>query len=247
MRLSKKGSGNADIRGPGLRIVVQGKPNSFASPGRPSTAFSPKASRLSRAMLMEPEKWWLQTELADATELSAGYVSKVMGRLVDDGLVARGDGGRVQPKDPPLLLEAWSQVYDFSRHEISRYHAVGHTGAAVLGRLAASLGKIDDLAWAATGLAAAWQLDRFADFRMVTIYVSKPLLDPEHLSLRSVERGENVWVVVPRDEGVLHGSQEIEGVRCVHPVQVYLDLLGHPERAKEAAIHLRASHLGWRS
>jgi hypothetical protein len=240
-------SGNADIRGLGLCIVVQGKPNTYAAPGRPSTAFSPKASRLSRAMLMEPEKWWRQTELVDATGLSAGYVSKVVGRLEDDGLVERGDNGHIRPKDPSLLLDAWSQIYDFSRHEISRYHALGNTGAAVLSRLAASLDERGDLNWAATGLAASWQIDRFADFRLVTIYVSKPLLDPEHLSLRSVERGENVWVVVPRDEGVLHGSQEFKGVRCAHPVQVYLDLLGHPERANEAASHLRSSHLGWRS
>lgn len=240
-------SGNADIRGPGLCIVVQGKPNAFAAPGRPSTAFSPKASRLSRVMLMEPEKWWLQTELVDATELSAGYVSKVVGRLEEDGLVERRDRGPIRPKDPTLLLDAWLQVYDFSQHEISRYHALGNTGAAVLSRLAASLNERGDLSWAATGLAASWQIDRFADFRLVTIYVSKPLLDPEHLSLRPVERGENVWVVVPRDEGVLHGSQELKGVRCAHPIQVYLDLAGHPERANEAASHLRSSHLGWRS
>ena len=80
-------SGNADIRGPGLRILVQGNPNRFASPGRPSTVFSPKASRLSRAMLVEPLRRWLQAELVDTTQLSAGYVSKVMGRLVEDGLV----------------------------------------------------------------------------------------------------------------------------------------------------------------
>ena len=240
-------SGNADILAPGLRILVQGRPNRFATPGRPSTAFSPKASRLSRAMLMEPERWWLQAELVEATGLSAGYVSKVVGRLEVDGLVVRGNNGRVQPKDLSLLLDAWSQVYDFSRHEIHRYHSVGRTGVDVLHRLAALLDKVGDLTWAATGLAAAWQIDRYADFRMVTFYVSKLLLDAEHLSLRSVERGENVWVVVPRDEGVLHGSKEVEGIQCVHPVQVYLDLLGHPERANEAAARLRSSHLGWTS
>ena len=239
-------SGNADIRGPGLRILVQGNPNRFASPGRPSTVFSPKASRLSRAMLVEPLRRWLQAELVDTTQLSAGYVSKVMGRLVEDGRVERGEDGRVEPTEPSLLLDAWSQVYDFSRHAISRYHAVGRTGAAVLKRLAGEMDEGGEVTWAATGLAAAWQLDRFADFRLVTIFVSAPLLDPAPLGLRPVEQGENVWVVVPRDEGVLYGSEEIGGVRCVHPVQVYLDLSGHPERAREAASHLRSHRLGWK-
>ncbi len=234
-------SGNADIRGVGLRIMVQGRPNRFATPGRPSTAFSPKASRVSRAMLVEPKRRWLQTEMVDATELSAGYVSKVVGRLLEDGLVVRGDDGRVEPKDLSLLVDAWSQVYDFSRHEISRYHAVGRSGMAVLERLASALDREADCSWAATGLAAARQLDRFADFRLVTVFVSKPLLDPDSMGLRPVERGENVWVVVPRDEGVFYGGQTPGGVRCVHPVQVYLDLSGHPERASEAAANLRTN------
>ncbi len=45
--------------------------------------------------------------------------------------------------------------------------------------------------------------------------------------------------------GVFHGVQEVVGVRCVHPVQVYVDLKGHPERADEAAEHLLREHLKW--
>ena len=239
-------SGNADIQWPGTRIFVQGKPNRFATPGRPATAFSPKASRISRTMLVEPERLWLQAELVDATRLSAGYVSKVTGRLQEDELVERVNDGRIRPRDPTLLLDAWSQAYDFKRHSISRCHAVGRTGADVLKRIASVLDGSDHGTWAATGLAAAWQLDHYADFRLVTIFLSRPLLEPGSLGLRPVERGENVWVVVPKDEGVFHGSVRMEGIRCVHPVQVYLDLSGHPERAKEAAAHLRSRHLGWR-
>jgi hypothetical protein len=31
----------------------------------------------------------------------------------------------------------------------------------------------------------------------------------------------------------------------VHPVQVVLDLAGHPERAREAAERVRLQHLEW--
>ena len=34
---------------------------------------------------------------------------------------------------------------------------------------------------------------------------------------------------------------------CVHPVQVYLDLKDHPERASEAADKLRTQHFGHRA
>jgi len=59
------------------------------------------------------------------------------------------------------------------------------------------------------------------------------------VGLREEPQGENVWLVVPNDVGVFQGAADHQGVRCVHPVQVYLDLKGHPERAVEAAEQLR--------
>ena len=95
--------------------------------------------------------------------------------------------------------------------------------------------------YAATGLAAAWLLNRFAGFRIVTIYLASPPDDPllKQLGCREVEAGANTWLVVPNDEGVLQGASDRHGIRCVHPIQAYLDLEGHPERAKEAAEQLR--------
>jgi hypothetical protein len=59
-------------------------------------------------------------------------------------------------------------------------------------------------------------------------------------------KGANVWLVVPNDVGVFDGVETKEGTACVHPVQAYVDLLRHPERAKEAAAELRTRMLRWR-
>ena len=56
---------------------------------------------------------------------------------------------------------------------------------------------------------------------------------------------DELRLVAPRDEGVFYGAETVDGVRCAHPVQVYLDLLGQPERSKEAAEALRRDHLPW--
>ena len=88
---------------------------------------------------------------------------------------------------------------------------------------------------------------QFADFRLTTLYLSHTLEDPEQLDLRPVEKGANVWVVVPRDEGVFFAGESIDGIRCVHPVQVYIDLLSQPERAKDAAAHVRSTLLNWQA
>ncbi|MDE0142863.1 MAG: hypothetical protein OXI80_15175 [Caldilineaceae bacterium] len=52
-------------------------------------------------------------------------------------------------------------------------------------------------------------------------------------------RGANVWLVVPNDAGVFDGAEFVEGIRCVHPVQAYVDLKGYPERTAEAGEALR--------
>jgi Transcriptional regulator, AbiEi antitoxin, Type IV TA system len=103
--------------------------------------------------------------------------------------------------------------------------------------------------YAATGLAAAWLWNHFAALRIVTLYLAQEP-SPEllaRLSFREEARGANVWLVVPDDPGVFQGSAAREGIRCVHPVQAYLDLHAHPERAEEAAATLRARELSWRT
>jgi hypothetical protein len=101
--------------------------------------------------------------------------------------------------------------------------------------------------YAATGLTGAWQYTHFAMFRVVTYFLADPpgknLFDLLHF--REDDRGANTWLVVPNDQGVFHGSSACDDIVCVHPVQIYLDLKGHPERAKEAASIIRQEILKW--
>jgi hypothetical protein len=89
-------------------------------------------------------------------------------------------------------------------------------------------------------LAKAVGLDEGFTSRIV-LYVGQLLTEQarQEMGFREESRGENVWLVLPNDEGVFHGATERDGVRCVHPIQVYLDLRNHPERSTEAAEHLR--------
>ena len=67
----------------------------------------------------------------------------------------------------------------------------------------------------------------------------------DSLGFKEDPRGANLWLVFPNDEGVFQGAKETDGIRAAHPVQVYLDLTAHPERAKEAAGQLRKEMLTW--
>jgi hypothetical protein len=240
-------SGNARIVAPGLRIMVEGKPNLYKRPGRPSTVFAPKSSRIARWLLIHPTESLTQREIARATDTDEGYTSRIVGKLEEYGLILRDDSGAIRPKDPNLLLDAWREEYDFKKHHILRGHVAARSGDALLRKLAEALNR-ESIPHAATGLAAAWIIDRFAGFRTATLYLpeepSSELLTA--LSFREDDRGANVWLVTPNDEGVFHGAGINDGVRCVHPVQVYLDLHAHPERAAEAAKKLRSLLLNWK-
>lgn len=241
-------SGNARIIAPGIHILIEGKPNRYIQRGRPSTAFGPKSSRIVRWLLMHPTELITQREIAGATKTDEGYTSKVVRKLETDGLIVRDETRAIRARDPDLLLDTWREAYDFSKHHVIKGHIAARSGDTLLQQLTDNLNQVS-VPYATTGLAAAWLLDRFALFRLVTVYLeAEPLSDLQSsLSFREEDRGANVWLVVPNDVGVFHGATTIKGVRCVHPVQAYLDLYAHPERAEEAADKLRTNHLNWKS
>lgn len=239
-------SGNAHIIAPGVRIRIEGQANRFKKPGRSSSAFAPKSSRIARWLLLHPGEPMTQREIARATDMDEGFTSRIVARLENDGLIVREPDGAIRPRDPDLLLDAWREDYDFSKHQIVEGHIAARSGETLLRRISEELRSLES-DHAATGMAAAWQLTRFAGFRIVVTYVadlpSTEVLD--RLGFREDASGANTWLVVPADAGVFHGASDHDGVRCVHPVQAYLDLKEHPERADEAAAFLRAELLTW--
>jgi len=239
-------SGNARIVAPGVRVIIGGEPSRFKSKGRPSSAFAPKAARITRWLLMHPQRAISQREIARAVKMDEGYTSRIVTRLEKDDLIVRDEQEAIRPRDPDLLLDAWRENYSFSKHKILRGHVPARSGDGLLRQLAEGL-REQAGNYAATGLSAAWLLTRFSGFRLVTIYVRE---DPSpdllaRLHFREEARGANTWLVTPKDEGVFHGVADRDGVDCVHPVQAYLDLEDHPERAREAADHLRTKLLNW--
>ncbi len=169
-----------------------------------------------------------------------------MRRLEQEQYLDANDEGAVRPRDPNLLLDAWRGSYDFNRHRILKGHVPARSGDELLQRIANSLSR-EQVEYAATGLSAAWLMTNFANFRLVTLFVAET---PSRSLLKELEfsdepKGANLWLVVPDDEGVFHGSEQYAGIECVSPVQTYLDLKAQPERAKDAAVELRSQLLTW--
>jgi hypothetical protein len=240
-------SGNAHIVAPGMRIIVDGRPNRFRGPGRPASIFAPKSARVVRWLLENEGRALTQREIARATDMTDGFVSRIVSRLEHESYVMREPGGALRVKDPALLLDAWQDEYRFDKHVLLQGHVAARSGDALARFVGDTLAE-GSVAHAATGLAAAWQMTHFAAFRIATFFLaespSKELR--EKLGFREDARGANLWLVLPNDAGVFHGAETRDGLRCVHPVQAYVDLKAHPERATEAAERLRSELLNRR-
>lgn len=240
-------SGNARIVAPGIRIIVDGRPNRFRGPGRPASIFAPKSARVVRWLLENEGRALTQREIARATDMTDGFVSRIASRLEGESYVVREASGALRVKDAALLLDAWRDEYRFDKHVLLQGHVAARSGDA-LARFVGDTLAAGSVEYAATGLAAAWQMTHFAAFRIATFFLaeSPPKELREKLNFREDARGANLWLVLPNDVGVFHGAETQGGLRCVHPVQAYVDLKAHPERATEAAERLRSELLSWR-
>jgi hypothetical protein len=251
-------SGNAHINAPGLLVHVEGRPNLFKATGRASDVFAPMSSRITRSLLANYISPWSVRGLAGWTNMDPGFTSRILGRLEEQGLVARHTRGDTvgSLRNPGLLLDAWRDEYKFFRHDVLQGHVPARSGNELLRDLDRSLTKAR-IEHAATGLGAAWAFTHFAAFRLVTFYVrERPETFLRDIGFRADQRGANVWLVLPNDQGVFQetrtprqwdsaASDELNDLTCVHPVQVYVDLNAQPERAAEAAAELRSRILGW--
>lgn len=243
-------SGNANVTAPSrrLKIHIEGKPNLFKSAGRPKNLFAPKSSRIAREFLINPDMALTQRELARKTGLNETLTGRVVRELERENILTRDDqSGAVRVCAPELLLDAWASHYQFDKHLLIGGFSAQRTGEAVMRSLAEGLEK-KGIEYAATGLAGAWLLTHFAAFRLTTFYLkeipSSDLLKELKITGQS-KSGGNVWLIVPNDDGVFAGASSHGQIRCVHPVQVYLDLKAHPERASEAAEAVRREYLRW--
>lgn len=239
-------AGNANIRGPGIVIHVAGRTAPLPKEPAGDNPFAQRSSRVVRRLLTDPERWFSQREMATSAGLNEGYVSKIVRRLEQDQHLERDALRRFRAKSPITLLDDWREHYDFSKHT----RIAGHIGARSADELLEMVGHClerQGVKYAFTGLAGAWLLTQFASFRIATVLVETSLSDAilSAMEFRADPRGANLWIVAPSDADPLSSAITISDLKCADPIQIYLDLKSHPERAQEAAGELRQRFLNW--
>lgn len=236
-------SGNADLKGPGLTIRFQGNANQHPRRGRPASVFAPRSVRVARLLIQNPEQVFSQKEMADRTGLDAGFVSRIVRGLEESGLVKR-EGRKIQAGGRSDLLMAWRDAADFSANRIITGrldHLANENEFVAIYRKVMEALRDYEADYLATGLGAVHLLTGFSEFNHGVFYLRE---EPgaalrDSLPFQETAGEGNIWLVVPKDDGVFEGAVDGDGFRCAHPAQVFVDLKDMPGPVEKAGQMLR--------
>jgi len=233
-------NGRVWLRADGLLVDRAARERSQVRPLQaPPDIFSPKSSRLPRALLAQPGRQWTQKQLVERTGLSGGLVSRLVRHLVDEGFVEE-TARRFLLKRADALLDAWARQDDWAKRTTVRQYSLLETDLnEVVHKLQSAFPSGFRLLF--TQWYAANSRHPYTIPPVVSAYVSE-FADAQverALNGRRVADGGKLWLIVPKDEGVFRETQSAAGLTLACDAQIYLDLLQVGLRGPEQAKALR--------
>ena len=226
-------AGNGHLSFDGIYIHVEGQQNPLAHSRSLRSLYQPKSERVLRVLLTQGPRQWRLQALAAESGVSLGQVHKVKEGLAAQEWVTEGEQG-IWLSRPAALLQALAKEYRPKRHQRTDFFTLDSLDNFEQ-RLCEAC-RVRRISCALTAFSAAQRYAPHAASSQVTAFV-RDGLDTlrENLEIISVDRGANVTLLTPVDEGVFYDIQERRGLLLATPVQVYLDLQGSGARGQEAA------------
>jgi hypothetical protein len=238
-------SGNCYVSFDNVLIEKEGKPNLRPSTRPLKSLFAPRASRVVRVLLVDPQRVWRLEELAKTAEVSLGHAHNVIKRLEELSWVQRGEQQRIELTRAGDLLDAWVDSYSYRLNPTGAYFSSE--------RITRKL--VSDVARVAQAESRRYAFTLHSGAALVAPNVRLPAIhcyvegDPEPiartLGLRAGEGEGNVYLMTPYDRGVFHAPIAKSGVAVVSLPQLYADLYHYERRGREQAAHLRREAMGY--
>ncbi len=190
-----------------------------------------------RVLLTNPSRRWRIAALAKEAEISLGWSHAVVSTLQEQNYIVRDEHYYVKVADPIRLLKRWAASYSFlSQSKFEGFHTFEQQLEPFLNQL-----KKVKASYALTGLSGAWLVAPYVRPVSVDVYVGDTTKTNEFvrtLKLRPIERGGDVRLVFPYDRGVFYGARNIDRLRVVSDIQLYVDLVNYPTRGEEASTQI---------
>jgi len=226
-------AGNCRLSFGQIFIRRESNRNPFAQKRDLRSLYAPKSTRVLRVLLMRKFDWWKTQALADEASVSLGQVANVKKLLLDREWIAEGDEG-FRLTNPQDLLTDWTENYTYRKNTVRDFYSM--MGTDEVEDVFAKACRELDIPYAFTCFSGARRVAPAVRGQRTMAYVSTisaALL--EQVGLKEVQSGANVSLIIPYDEGVYYEAREMNALRIVCPVQLYLDLKGYKGRGEEAA------------
>ena len=143
-------------------------------------------------------------------------------------------------------IRRWAEDYDQAGSNTATTLLEPRGLAAVSEKLRATT-----IGYAATGAFAAQYFDPVAPARAAALYVTDAVVAMKSLDLRETDTGANVVLLEPFDPVVFERTVERDGLRCVAPGQLAVDLLTGPGRepsqGEQMLIWMEQNQDAWRA
>lgn len=238
-------SGNCYLALENVLIEKEGKPNVQPSTRPLRSLFARRATRVVRAMLIEPPRVWRLDELARTSGVSLGHAHNVVKRLGELAWAERDEQQRIRLSKPADLLEAWCDGYSYRANEVTTFFSPERVTRRLLAEIA-RVAEAEGRRYALTMHSGASLVAANVRVPAIHCYVEgNPAPFGVALGLRPAEREGSVHLLSPYDEGVFHGLLEKGGFKVVSLPQLYADLLHFERRGREQAEHLRRETMGY--
>jgi hypothetical protein len=226
-------AGNCGLSFETVFIRHEGIRNPFSERRDLRSLYAAKSARVLRVLLMRSLEWWKTQPLANEATVSLGQVANVRKLLRDrEWIVEDTEGFRLS--NPQALLKEWSENYTYRKNIVRDFYSLKRS-EEIEEAVAKACAELD-ITYAFTGFSAARRIAPAVRGQRAMGYLSAiPEALLEKTGLKEVTSGANASLILPYDEGVYYMTREVDSLRVVCPVQLYLDLKAFKGRGEEAA------------
>ena len=219
------GNVQLEVSSPGLFISTAGAERDPWPARYPLTSLRGRGAGAAVRAIVDNHAPFGVRQLAEIAGVPAPTLSRVIGLLEREGIVMRDPRGTVLGVMWQRVIRRWAEDYgQFTSNKPTLLLAP--RGIPALER-----GLVDSpLRYAATGAFAAQRFNPIAPARTASLYVEDPYAAAESLGFREVDSGANVTLLEPFDSVVFTGMTTRDGLACVAPSQLAVDLLTGPGR-----------------
>ena len=238
-------AGNCLLEFDNVYISIQGRPNPYPAKRALKSLFAPKSTRALRVFLCNSRREWTLKELAKEANISLGLASNIKKKLLDYEFieeVTTKRGLRFRTLNPETLLQKWAENYAYRKNKLKSYYSFDQPKE--IEQNLADYCKANRIRYAFTLTSGAALVAPSLRYARVFAYIQDSLESiVQALNWKEVSSGQNVSILEPYDEGIFYGVQDINGIKVVSDIQLYLDLQSYRGRGEEAAQFLLETHL----